>query len=145
MTLLSRTQSSLNNEVQRHRAAALAKLNAEMSAVRILFITDIPGQQMIYSGKEAEAQAYLSLATDPLTLDEYPFIAREVGTTTGATAREVAQTFAAMATAWRYLGSTLEQIRIITKDALNAAQSEAEIVAAMDALEASLKPIRNAA
>lgn len=60
-----------------------------MAHVRCKYITDISGQGMIYQAKEAEAKAYVAENPEPSILDNYPFIADEVGTT-APTATKVA-------------------------------------------------------
>lgn len=61
------------------RATAHAALATRIAAARSALITDLPGQQMIYLAKEAEARAFLA---DPAPdLAAYPLLAAEVGLT----------------------------------------------------------------
>lgn len=91
------------------RADAVAAINQRAGAVRALFVTDIPAQQMIYLAKEAEARAYL--AATPADLGQYPLIAAEVGITTD-TALELAQLWVGTANQWRALAANIEAIRL---------------------------------
>jgi len=143
MITLSRTQKSLDAELSRQRVLAIAAVNARMSEVRSLYITTIAGQEMIYAAKEAEAAEFLSLPTPPLDLTNFPFIAHEVGTSTGATAQQVAQTFSNMAAIWRTLGAELEQLRIATKDAITIAGTAAGIDATVAQFQTTIEPYSN--
>jgi hypothetical protein len=96
-------------------AALHARIDAEAGAFRQRFITDIPGQQMTYLAKEAEARALLAGA-DPAGA---PMI---VG---GAAARgiepaEHAAVVIARADAWRALGAKIEIAREAAKAAVSA-------------------------
>lgn len=91
------------------RADAVAAINQRAGAVRALFITELPAQQMIYLAKEAEARAYL--AATPADLGQYPLIAAEVGITAD-TALALAQLWVGTANQWRALAANIEGIRM---------------------------------
>ena len=58
------------------RAYYRAKIDAEVGAVRVQFITDVPGQAQTYEKKEAEARLWTTgdEVTNP---DRYPFMLAE--------------------------------------------------------------------
>ena len=97
--------------VEMLRGPYIAEVNEVIGNIRLLYITDAPGQEMIYSAKEAEAIAFLAEDPAPTDLTPYPFIAAEVGST-ASTATEVATVFSTLAAQWRAVGATLEGIRI---------------------------------
>jgi hypothetical protein len=117
----------------------VAEANRLIGDTRLQFITEIPGQQMVYSAKEAEARDYLAQPTEPDSLVDYPFIAAEC-VATGLDAYFVAQIFINLAAQWRYIGARLEGLRIASCDALKAATSPAEITAIMTDLHTALGP-----
>ena len=93
------------------RKQAIAAINQHAGYVRTLFVTDLPGQQMIYLAKEAEAGAYLAESPEPASLGQYPLIAAEVGITAD-TALELALYWQGTANQWRALAASIEQIRL---------------------------------
>jgi hypothetical protein len=93
------------------RKQAIAAINQHAGYVRTLFVTDLPGQQMIYLAKEAEARAYLAESPEPASLAGYPMIAAEVGITAD-TALELALYWQGTANQWRALAASIEQIRL---------------------------------
>lgn len=128
----------------REKAAAMARVNAAIGSARGLFITTIPGQEMIYMGKEAEAKAYLAQDPAPTDLTDYPFIASEVGIT-APDAAGVAQVYIAMANLWRPIGSALEAIRLAASSEINATATLVGVAQAeQDALDAIQGVIANA-
>jgi len=93
------------------RADAVAAINQRAGAVRALFVTDITAQQMIYQAKEAEARRYVAASPEPATLDGYPWLAAEVGST-APTAMGLAMLWLSMAGMWTVIGTSIEQIRM---------------------------------
>jgi len=93
------------------RKQAVAAINQHAGYVRTLFVTDLPGQQMIYLAKETEARAYLAETPEPASLAGYPLIAAEVGITAD-TALELALYWQGTANQWRALAASIEQIRL---------------------------------
>lgn len=93
------------------RVAAVRQINQRAGAVRALFVTDIPAQQMIYLAKEAEARRYVAASPEPATLDGYPWLAAEVGST-APTAMGLATLWLSMAGMWTVMGTSIEQIRM---------------------------------
>lgn len=108
------------------QAQLLERANEVMAETRSLYITVMPGQEMIYQAKENEAKAYISADPEPADLADYPLMAAEVGKTT-VTAYELAQLWLNMSAQWRFIASQLEPLRLDLKDAATAALSEAEL------------------
>lgn len=99
-------------------------LNQLCKRVRGQFVTELPGQDMIYIAKEAEALSYLA-QPDPV-LDGYPLLAAEVGIT-APSAHELAQIWANMGMLWRMAAAQIEGLRMATLNAISAAQSIDEL------------------
>ncbi|MEN9059991.1 hypothetical protein [Ponticoccus litoralis] len=108
------------------RLDAVTAINEAVGAKRQNFITEIPGQQMIYQAKEAEARAYVALDPEPANLEPFPLISAEIGIT-APTARELAQVWLHMGDMWRATAATLEGIRLTAIGAVGNAGSTAEI------------------
>ncbi len=117
------------------RASAIATINAAAAHVRRLYITELPGQELIYQEKRAEAVAYLADA-DP-DLADYPFIAAEIGAT-APTAHEVAQVYVNMAALLRAAGAALEHVRLGAIAGVEAAETEAEIAGTLTAFDQAI-------
>ena len=100
---------------------------ARAFSLRQHYITVIPGQEMIYLAKEAEAVRYLAEA--PETLTEYQMLSAEVGVT-APTAYELAQLWANMSALWRQVAATIEHIRLSAIYAVEAAPDADAITAA---------------
>ncbi|SEN77239.1 hypothetical protein SAMN04488103_107184 [Gemmobacter aquatilis] len=115
-------------------AEAKAQARAEISAARATMITTLPGQQMIYMAKEAEAARYIA---DPAPdLATYPLLAAEIGIT-APDAWQLAQIWLAMADLWRQAAAGLEALRLGTAAAVAAAGTVAEVAAALIAFRAA--------
>jgi hypothetical protein len=142
MIVLARSELSLSAELATARKTAKAQVDAAVGKVRLAYITDTPGQALIYAAKEAEAAAFLALPEAPETLEQFPFIAAEVGTSSGGTPDEIAQLYLNLAAIWETVGAQLEAARIGAKDAIDAAPDRPAIAAAVEALEATLAPFR---
>lgn len=118
------TAARIARDLESARSAGLASIQAAIAAVRAPFVTDLPGQEMIYQRKEAEARAWLA---DPAPdLAHYPFLAREIGIT-APTAHELAQIWLNMAAMLTAQGSVLEGLRQSANAAVAAAASATEI------------------
>lgn len=113
------------------------EVNQAIGAIRMTFITQLPGQDLIYKEKELEAVRFLSFDPTPTDLTQYPFLAAEVGST-APTAFEVAQVYLNLAAQLRQVGSILEQARIGAIVLLEQATTEAETQAIMAGFHASL-------
>jgi hypothetical protein len=137
MIQISRSQTSKDLELAKLRKSADQRVNKLIGDTRLNYITDIPGQQIIYANKEQEARDYLSLQTPPNDLAEYPFIDREI-TATGLSAQAVAQMFSNLAFQWRQVGSALEGLRIGYIQSISQASTKDEIEILLTDLKATL-------
>lgn len=122
----------------RVKARAVARINDAASGLRGQYITVIPGQEMIYLAKEAEAVRYLAESPEPATLDGYPMLAAEIGLT-APTAYELAQLWANMSALWRGLAADIETWRLGAiaqiETAADVATVDAIVAAALATLE----------
>ena len=113
------------------KATARAEITTRISAARSAMITTLPGQQMIYLAKEAEAARYIA---DPAPdLATYPMLAAEIGIT-APDAWQLAQIWLSMADLWRQAAAQLEALRLGTAAAVEAAGTVGEVEAAMGVL-----------
>lgn len=120
------------------RREAIDYVNQRAGALRSRFVTIIPGQEMIYLIKEAEARAYLA---DPSpVLATYPFVSAEIGIT-GTTGEEVAQVYVNLAAILRATAAQLETARLGTIAAIEAATVPQAVEAALAAYNAALEAV----
>jgi len=122
------------------RAGAVERINRAAGQARQRFITDLPGQEMIYKAKLDEAQAYLA-AGEPEDLTGYPLLAAEVGITT-QTAYQLAVLWLWMAEIWVQAAAQIEAIRLQGTAGVQAAPDlpgiaavEARTVSALEAIQ----------
>lgn len=111
--------------------AAIARVNAWAARQRAAFITDLPGQDMLYLRKEAEAKAWVA-DPDP-QLASYPLIAAEVGIT-AADGAQIAQVWLNMAALWAQAAAQIETARlgaIATIDAATTAEAAQAVPATL--------------
>lgn len=113
------------------RRKAIEAANVAIGQVRRAYITAIPGQEMIYAAKEAEAQAYIS--QEPENLADFPMLAAEVGIT-APTAYHLAMVWLHMGAYWRHMAATLEKIRLGAIAKIEAASSADEISAVLNVM-----------
>ncbi|WP_112312326.1 hypothetical protein [Pseudogemmobacter bohemicus] len=113
------------------RVEARAVLTAFITTTRAGLITALPGQDMIYLAKEAEARAWIG-ATDP-DIAAFPLLSAETGIT-APDAGQLAQLWLNMADLWRAAAASLEALRLSTLAAIAAAQTPEDITAALAAL-----------
>lgn len=112
------------------KAAAIADINKAVGEIRLRFITDLPGQQIIYARKESEARTYLALDKQPENLSGFPLLAAEVGLT-APDAYQLAQLWLNMSDQWAYVASVLENARLATGIAVSICQSVEQIEATL--------------
>jgi len=109
MTVIRRNQASLAqlaaDRLAVAREAAVAEINAWAAQERLAYITVMPGQEMIYMAKEAEARAYLVDSTIG------PMLAAEVGIT-APDAYQLAQLWVNLAALWRVAAARIEGERL---------------------------------
>lgn len=126
--------------LEEQRATALLAIRDAIGAVRRLFITDLPGQEMVYMAKEIEARAYAALPSPPPDLTDFPLLAAEVGIT-APTASELAALWLGMAAAWRAVAAQIEPLRLTANAAAAAATTPTELATALDAISTGLSAI----
>lgn len=115
-----RSVPSKLKEITGRRAAAVDLVNNQIGQKRGKFITIIPGQEMIYTAKEKEAERFLSFQQEPSNLKPYPFLSAEIGIT-APTAYELAQIWANRAAQLKTVAAQLEFVRVRAIAAIEAA------------------------
>jgi len=102
------------------KAELQADIDRSAGEVRLFFITDAPGQDMIYQEKRREAEA---LQADPdLPPEDTPHITAE-SAAFGVTRVEKALEILAQATLWSSVSSMIETRRLSAKAAVQSAPS----------------------
>jgi len=132
-----RSTASLDAELDAQKSEAIARVQEAAGAVRLRYVTDLPGQEMIYREKLAEAISYVALPVEPENPTDFPFIAAEIGIT-AATPYEVAQIFLNKAGLWKAIGAALETARLQAVSDVEAAGDVTGIAAAEAAYTATL-------
>jgi hypothetical protein len=122
------------------KGQGIALINFYIGETRKRFITSIPGQDMIYLEKEREAKDYLALEEEPETLQDFPFIAADVGVT-APTPFQVAQVYMNLASAWKVIGPQLEYLRLTTIKAVNEETSTTRIKLIVETLKQTLEAV----
>lgn len=118
------------------KAAAVARVNDLAGRARAPFITDIPGQEMLYSDKAQEARDVLAMLDaggqpDPL---DFPFLQMEVELRPDVPDLPAAAVFIlGRARALRQVGAPLERLRLGASLQIEAASTAAEVEAAVSA------------
>jgi hypothetical protein len=112
------------------QASAIASINAAAAVIRGRLVTDLPGQEMLYLRKEAEARAFLSDPAEEPDLSLYPFLAAEIGAT-APSADQVAQVYLNMAALWTVIGAALEALRLGAIAAIEVAEEPGVIAEAV--------------
>lgn len=115
-----------------HKAMAVAQINKLIGEIRLKYITDLPGQESLYTRKYEMAVDYLSQDPAPADLSDYYLIEREVGIT-AATAQELCQIWLNMNALWEVIAGNLEEARLSTHKAINDASTRAEVDTAKEA------------
>lgn len=137
---IRRSAAGRAREVEGYREAARAYVNETIGQRRLDYITDGPGQEMIYREKVAEAERYM--VERPDKLDAYPFLAAEIGVT-APDAEALAILWLARARAWKVIGGQLEAIRQGALIAIGLATEAVEVdvaVSEFDAVYAAWAP-----
>ena len=122
-------------DIEPIKSLYIAKVISVISAIRSAYVTDIPGQEMIYMNKEKEAAEYVAATSPDLSI--YPMLQTEVGVT-APSAYEVAQIWLFMGHQWRIIAAALERVRMIATNDIQAATTEAEILTAFETFNATL-------
>ena len=118
------TTAVLIRELQDAQQRAMDLITKIRAEARRQYVTDIPGQDAIYSAKYDEARTYLA-DPDPQPND-YPLIMSEVGVTAEAPA-EVAQVFLNLNALWRHAAGALDAACFAAQNDVLEATSEADI------------------
>ncbi|TMV07322.1 hypothetical protein [Arenibacterium halophilum] len=134
--MLTRSQASVTAELEARRRAATAEVNATIGTRRQEFITDIPGQEMIYREKITEATLYLAAPILPAELTDYPLLSAEIGIT-APDATALATLWLSMGAQWKRVGAELEAIRQAALLAISAAPDGAGVATALSAFRAA--------
>jgi hypothetical protein len=131
-----RTPAQIAADLTRAKASAVSRVNDWAATERAKYITIIPGQEMIYLAKEAEAIRYLS---DPApVLAAYPMISAEVGIT-AETPYQLAQVWAYMSGLWRSVAAQIETARLGSIAQIEAAPNAETLDGLMAAIMAGLQ------
>lgn len=130
-----RTPDDLSAELDSARNDALAAITVLRGRARLAYITDLPGQDMLYIAKAEEAKAYLAdPEPDPA---DYPLVMSEVGVT-APTPYEVAQIFANLNALWRHAAGSLDAACFQAEAAVQQAPDIDTINAILTGLAAGL-------
>jgi len=111
------------------KTQAKAEINRLAGEARTRFITVIPGQEMLYLEKKAEALRWLN-AQNP-NLQDYPLLAAEVNIT-AVDAPALANLWMQMAAQWSVVAATIEAMRMAYINNVNGAANVATIDAMME-------------
>ena len=103
------------------KATAISRVNGRVARERARHITAIPGQDMIYLAKEAEAIRWLAADPPPVEMTGYPLLAAELGIT-AETPDQLAQLWAHLGQIWRGLAAGIETLRLRTIKAISEAR-----------------------
>lgn len=120
-----------------------AKLNGAqviddlIAAARLRFMTQLPGQEAIYLAKEAEARVYVATMPEPNTLEDFPYLAAEVGIT-ASSPRDLALIWLRKGAQFRGLGAATENRRMTARKALAAAATLDAVNDVLNSLSADL-------
>jgi hypothetical protein len=104
-----------------------ASIDKRAGEVRLLFITDAPGQDMVYQQKRREAEAYL--ANPSIDPQEIPHIAAEA-TAQGVSLSDKATEIIGQSSMWATVSAVIEARRLTAKSAVTSATSCAQAQAA---------------
>lgn len=120
----ARSAEVLAADLHLARAEAHQRILSAVALARRALITDLPGQDMVYLAKEAEAQRWQGDATpDPV---DYPLISAELGLT-APDAPTLVALWLSTAAAWRAAAARLERLRLSARPALELASTESEV------------------
>jgi hypothetical protein len=135
-----RTPASRSIELDAARVEAIAHINHVIGVRRLGMITVIPGQEMIYNAKEAEAKAFLALKPAPTDMTDYPFLEAEIGIT-APTATDLANLWVVLSGQWKAIGSQLEQLRLGTVGDINTATDVAGVQTILSDFDTTLETV----
>lgn len=119
---------------------AIKHINDVSSKVRSKYVTQIQGQEVVYTLKRDEAVRYIA-DTSP-DISRYPLIAAEIGIT-AATAYEVAQVYLKMSHQFVSSLAMLEHVRLTAIVAIESATTREEIENAINDFNSSIAAFYN--
>lgn len=128
----ARSAAEVEADLRWARTRATQAVNAHAAQLRLYFLTDIPGQDLLYAAKEAEARRWVA-DTEPSEAD-YPLLLAETGIT-APTSDQLAQVWLNLAAMWRVDAARLERTRQALLRDIEAATSADEIAAVLDLLK----------
>lgn len=128
-----RTAEQKARDMDRARNIATAMVNEWAGRQRKRFITDAPGQDLVYMAKEAEAARWIADSPDSSDLTGFPLIAAESGIVADSP-HEVAQLWLNMAHVWRQEAARIEAARARAVRAIRDAETEDAALTIADAL-----------
>lgn len=116
------------------KAELKAKIDLQAGQLRSLYITTIPGQDMVYMEKRIEAELVVAdpALGETLAAAEIPHIAREASAS-GVSRFDKAVEILTIANLWKQISPMIEERRLSVKSAIDAAVTVAEARAAADA------------
>ena len=127
--------------IQRQRREARQEIDAAAADARLRHLTKLPGQDMVYAAKLAQAQAYITAHAADSGAAVPGYVAAEVAAV-GGTALAAAQAIVAAAQAFHDgAGPDIEQARRAGKLAVQAADNHEDIQTAQAAALAALLSI----
>jgi hypothetical protein len=138
MIVISRNPDAVlafdNAALAKAKSDAIVTVNGAIGRARLPYLTDIPGQQAIYTEKAAEAVAYVAMDPTPETLVDFPLMAAEV-MITAPDPWQLAQVWLNMQAQLRLVGAQSEQLRLGTQLAITNAVTLGEVRDVMDNFE----------
>lgn len=117
------------------KLAAIAAINAAAGEVRRYFVSDLPGQDMVYLRKEEEARKWLAEPGSDIAL--FPFLQAEVGVT-AETPDQLCQVWLNLAAGWLGIAALIEHLRFAASAGVQAATTPGEVDAVMAAFHANV-------
>ena len=108
-------------EIKSQAVAGVLRVTGE---VREFFVSNIPGQDMVYLRKEEEARIWLTDPTPNIT--NYPFLQAEVGIT-AETPYQLAQVWLYMAAQWIVIAALIEHYRFTATSQIALATTADEV------------------
>lgn len=116
--------------IPRQRREARQDIDAAAAEARMRYLTRLPGQDMVYAAKLAQAQGYITAHAADIQAEVPPYVAADVAVA-GCTALAAAQAIVAAADAFHAgAGPQIEQARRAGKLAVQAATTAEGIEAA---------------
>ncbi len=129
------------HSIPRQRREARQDIDTAAAEARMRYLTRLPGQDMVYAAKLAQAQAYITAHAADSAAAVPPYVAADVAVA-GGTALAAAQAIVAAADAFHAgAGPQIEQARRAGKLAVQAADNPEDIEAAQAAAIAALQSI----